>query len=210
MGDFTNLTQAILEGQYAAAEDEAGRLLTSGDPPDEVIRSITATLNEVGQRFSSGEVFIPEMLVSAKAAQRAIDALAPALAGTERKTLGRIVMGSVKGDLHDLGKNVLALMLRGAGFEVLDLGINVSEGSFVCAIQEFKPQIVALSCLITTTMQSIPLTISAIEKAGLRSTIKVMIGGPPTSDVYAQKSGADFYGKDAQVGVEFARRVVGE
>jgi len=208
MSHLENLNQAINNGQYAAAEESAQAVLDSGSSADELIEAIMTTLDGVGQRFSAGEVFIPEMMVSAKTAQKAIDVLAPVLTGNERKPLGQVVIGTVKGDLHDLGKNIVTLMLRGAGFEVFDLGTDVSPDMFIGAIKEHKPQVLALSCLISTTMKSLPLTIEAIEEAGIRDQVKIMIGGPPTSDVYAHKIGADYYGKDAQIGVEIAKKVI--
>ena len=122
--------------------------------------------------------------------------------------IGRVVIGTVKGDLHDLGKNIVTLMLRGAGFEVQDLGIDVSPESFIEAIKSFNPQVLALSCLISTTMQSIPLAIDSFREAGVRDQVKIMIGGPPTSDKFANDVGADFCGRDAQIGVEIAQSIV--
>ena len=208
MEKYAKIREAIENGQYKDAEEQTKIILEEGESASSIIGFITGTLNDVGKSFSAGEIYIPEMMVSAKAAQRAIDVLKPYLLQTGVEPIGRVVIGTVTGDLHDLGKNIVTLMLRGAGFDVKDLGIDVSPETFVETIKSFKPHVVALSCLISTTMKSIPITIDAIKEAGLDSKTKIMVGGPPTTEEFAKKVGADFWGKDAQIGVEIAKSIV--
>ena len=206
MSGYEELQEMIQRGNFAGTENLVKALLDQGIPADEIIQiGIITTLDIVGKKFSEGECFIPEMLVAGKASQKALEILKPLLVGSDFKSKGKIVLGTVKGDLHDIGKNIVAMMLEGAGFQVIDLGYDVAPEKFVEAIKKENAQILAMSCLLTTTMISMKNTMDALREAGLYGKVKVMIGGPPTTDDFAKKIGADFRGKDAYKGVEQAR-----
>jgi 5-methyltetrahydrofolate--homocysteine methyltransferase len=166
-------------------------------------------MDEVGKLFQGEEYFVPELLLSARAMKAAMTPLRPLLAAKGAKPAGLVVVGAVKGDLHDIGKNLVASMLEGAGFQVVDLGADVQPGAFVAAIREHRPQIVCLSALLTVTMESMRATVAAIEAAGLRRDVKIMVGGAPLSERYAIEIGADGYGATASDAVALARRCVG-
>jgi 5-methyltetrahydrofolate--homocysteine methyltransferase len=159
--------------------------------------ALLPALQEVGRRFEIGDFFVPEMLQSARAMQGALHILRPLLAATGAKPLGRYVMGTVKGDVHDIGKNLCNIMLEGAGFEVFDLGVNTPPEKFIAAVREHEPQIVGMSAFLTTTMPMLKVNIEALKKAGLRDKVKVMVGGAPVTQEYADRVGADYYGSDA-------------
>ncbi|RPJ10654.1 MAG: cobalamin-binding protein [Deltaproteobacteria bacterium] len=210
MSDLSDLSNALTKGDYEVAESLTKSMLSQGVGADKIInQSIMITLQDVGEKFSAGEAFIPEMLIAARTAQKVIEILRPKLEESGVKPLGKVIIGTVQGDLHDLGKNIVTMMLKGGGFKVQDLGVDVKPAAFIEAIKTHKPEILALSCLLTTTMASVPLVINAIKEAGLRDQVKIMIGGPPTSDAFAQAVGADFFGKDAHVAVQLARKIVG-
>ena len=165
-------------------------------------------MDEVGALFQKGEFFVPEMLVAARAMQKGLEMIKPLLVKAGIKPIGKVVMGTVKGDLHDIGKNLVVMALEGAGFEVIDLGIDVSPAKFVDAIKQYKPQVVGMSALLTTTMLSMRDTVEAIKGAGLRGEIKIMIGGAPVRKEFADEIGADFYGPDATSGKNYAREAM--
>ena len=165
---------------------------------------LIAPLNEVGKRFSVGEIFVPEMLRAAQAVKVGLELLRPLMALTESNNKGTIVIGTVKGDLHDIGKNLVIIMLEGAGFRVVDLGVNVNIERFIATAQEEEAGIIALSALLTTTLPAMKSTIVAIKGKGLSA--KTMVGGAPVNEAFAKKIGADGYGKDAPEAVELARR----
>ncbi|MBI3537172.1 MAG: corrinoid protein [Chloroflexi bacterium] len=179
------------------------------NPLDILYKGLIPALQEVGRRFEIGDFFVPEMLLSAKAMQGALVLLKPLLAAKGEKTLGKVVMGTVKGDVHDIGKNLCNIMLEGAGFEVYDLGVNTSPEKFVAAVQERQADIVGFSAFLTTTMPMFKVNIAALEKAGLRDKVKVMVGGAPVTAEYAEKSGADFYFPDASATARGAKQIVG-
>ena len=209
MSEYEGLVRAVEQGDFTETQNLVKTLLNQGKSPDEIIQGgIVLALDIVGKRFSAGECFIPEMLVAARASQRGLDILNPLLVKTGFKPRGTVVIGTVKGDLHDIGKNIVAMMLRGAGFHVVDLGFDVGSEKFVNSLNTENAQILAMSCLLTTTMISMQETIDALREAGLYGKVKVMIGGPPTTDDFAQEIGADFRGKDAYMGVEQAKRFV--
>jgi 5-methyltetrahydrofolate--homocysteine methyltransferase len=180
--------------------------LSAGIGPQEILNDgMVAAMSEVGRRFEEGSFFIPEMMVAAMTMEKGMEALQPSLIKAGVKPAGKIVIGTVKGDLHDVGKNLVAMMLRGAGFEIIDLGIDISSEQFIEATRLHNPKILALSALLTTTMPSMKDTILALEKAGLRERVKVIIGGAPLTNSYAQEIGADGYAPDAQLAVQLAR-----
>jgi len=179
------------------------------DPVDLLYKALLPALQEVGRRFEVGDFFVPEMLMSAKAMQGALVLLRPLLAAKGEKTVGKVVMGTVKGDVHDIGKNLCNIMLEGAGFEVVDLGVNTSPEKFVDAIQKHQPDIVGFSAFLTTTMPMFKVNIEALKKAGLRDQVKVMVGGAPVTAHYAELAGADAYCSDASSTARKAKELVG-
>ena len=209
MASYERLLTAIQEGNFAGTESQVRALLDQGLSPKEIIeKGIIVALDIVGKKFSEGECYIPEMLVSAKASQRGLEIVKPLLVQSGFTPKGKIVLGTVKGDLHDIGKNIVAMMLGGAGFQVIDLGYDVAPEKFVETLKAEKAPVLALSCLITTTMISMKNTMDALKEAGMFGKVKVMIGGPPTTEDFAKKIGADFRGKDAYDAVERARAFV--
>lgn len=178
------------------------------DPVRLLYGALLPALQEVGRRFEIGDFFVPEMLMSARAMQAALTLLRPLLAARGEKTLAKYVMGTVKGDVHDIGKNLCNIMLEGGGFEVIDLGADVSPEKFVDAIKANRANLVCLSALLTVTMPSMKTTIEALKQAGLREQGKVMIGGAPVTQQYADEIGADAYGENATAAVSFARKLV--
>jgi 5-methyltetrahydrofolate--homocysteine methyltransferase len=162
----------------------------------------------VGDRFENGQVFVPEMLIAAHAMQAGLTILRPHLVAADVEPAGKVVLGTVKGDLHDIGKNLAGMMLEGAGFEVLDLGIDVSPERFVEAVRDHQPHIVGMSALLTTTMPSIDKTIKALKEAGLRDKVTIIIGGAPITEDFARQVGADLYASDASVGARLAKASV--
>jgi len=179
------------------------------DPVTLLYQALLPALQEVGRRFEMGDFFVPEMLMSAKAMQGALTLLRPLLAQKGEKTLGKYVMGTVKGDVHDIGKNLCNIMLEGAGFEVIDLGVNVAPEKFVDAVKKHTPDIVGMSAFLTTTMPMIKVNIEALKKAGLRDKVRVMAGGAPVTAHYAELSGADAYCADASATARKAKELIG-
>jgi methylmalonyl-CoA mutase cobalamin-binding domain/chain len=178
------------------------------DPESMLYDALIPSLEEVGARFERGDFFVPEMLIAARAMQGALDILRPLLAETGAQTVGTYVMGTVKGDVHDIGKNLVNIMLEGAGFTVYDLGVNVAPEVFVEKINEHKPDIVGFSAFLTTTMPMFKANINALEKAGIRDDIIVMVGGAPVTQEYADKVGADGYAADASTAVRLAKDLI--
>jgi 5-methyltetrahydrofolate--homocysteine methyltransferase len=173
-------------------------VLKADIPVEDVIKDgLTAGMTVVGEKFSTKEYFIPDMLASAEAVGAAMEILKPHLEAASVETKGKVVIATAKGDIHDIGKNIVAIMLRGAGYEVIDLGIDVSEDKIVAAVEKEKPDFVGLSALLTTTMTDMPVVIKALEDAGLRQSVKVLIGGAAVSEEYAREIGADAFGADA-------------
>jgi 5-methyltetrahydrofolate--homocysteine methyltransferase len=178
------------------------------DPESMLYDALIPSLEEVGARFERGDFFVPEMLIAARAMQGALDILRPLLAETGAQTVGTYVMGTVKGDVHDIGKNLVNIMLEGAGFTVHDLGVNVAPEVFIDAINEYKPDIVGFSAFLTTTMPMFKANINALEKAGIRDNVIVMVGGAPVTQEYADKVGADAYAPDASTAVRMAKDLI--
>jgi methylmalonyl-CoA mutase cobalamin-binding domain/chain len=170
--------------------------------------ALIPSLEEVGARFERGDFFVPEMLIAGKAMAGALDILRPLLAETGAETIGKIVMGTVKGDVHDIGKNLVNIMFEGAGFEVIDLGVQVAPEKFIAAIKEHTPDIVGFSAFLTTTMPMFKANINALEKAGLRGQVIVMVGGAPVTQEYADVVGADGYAADASAAVVKAKELL--
>lgn len=202
--EVTTLTKQGLEMDMDPLE-----MLYGGSNRDQGGRGLLPALQEVGRRFEIGDFFVPEMLMSARAMQGALTLLRPLLAARGEKTVGKVVMGTVKGDVHDIGKNLCNIMMEGAGFEVIDLGVNVAPEKFVKAVQDHQPDVIGFSAFLTTTMPMIKVNIEALKKAGLRDKIKVMAGGAPVTAHYAELSGADAYAPDASATARKAKEFVG-
>jgi methylmalonyl-CoA mutase cobalamin-binding domain/chain len=178
------------------------------NPESLLYDALIPSLEEVGARFERGDYFVPEMLIAARAMQGALDILRPLLAETGAKPIGTYVMGTVKGDVHDIGKNLVNIMLEGAGFTVHDLGVNVAPETFIEAINAHKPDIVGFSAFLTTTMPMFKANINALEKAGIRDNVIVMVGGAPVTQEYADRVGADGYAADASSAVRLAKDLI--
>jgi 5-methyltetrahydrofolate--homocysteine methyltransferase len=201
---------AIVDGDQDAAQEAIRSALDGGLKPAQILsEAMIPAMGEVGRLFESGECFVPEMLIAARAMQSGLSILKPLLKEGDVQSAGRIVMGTVKGDLHDIGKNLVVIMLEGSGFEIHDLGVDVPADKFVQAVRDQKPDIVGLSALLTTTMPAMKTTIDALESAGLRSQVKVMVGGAPITEAFADSIGADGFAPDASRAVTLARSLVG-
>lgn len=204
-----NLKQLVVTGKTADAGKQVEALLAGGVNAEAIVKeALIPAMDEVGNLVQAGDYHIPDMLVAAKAMGACMTILKPSLASGALKPLGKVVIGTVQGDLHDIGKNLVVTILEGSGLEVVNLGNDVAPEKFVQAIQEEKPDFVGLSALLTTTMLSMKETIEAIEKAGLRSRVKVMIGGAPVTREFAEQIGADFYAPDATAGRDYTRAVL--
>jgi 5-methyltetrahydrofolate--homocysteine methyltransferase len=207
-GLFQKIYECVLEGENVVVKAKILEAIQNNLDPHEILKSMTESMDEVGRLFEVGEYFIPEMLIAARAMQEGMEILKPYLVEADVKPAGLIVAGTVKGDLHDIGKNLVCMMLQGAGFEVIDLGADVSPEKFVEAVRDKKPNIVAMSALLTTTMPNMAVTVDALKNAGLRNQVKVMIGGAPVTDAYASQIGADGYSQDASRAVKLAKGLI--
>jgi len=211
MADLNLLRKAIIEGDHKTAASATEAALAEGlDPLSIVNDHLVPAMDEVGRRFECEEYFVPELLLSARAMKAALELIRPLLASSGAEPAGRVVIGTVKGDLHDIGKNLVASMLEGGGFEVIDLGADVAPEKFVAAAGERQADLVCLSALLTVTMPAMKTTIQALEREGLRGRVKVLIGGAPVTEQYAREIGADGYGPNASAAVQLARRLVGK
>lgn len=199
----------VMEGDANAITANVQAAIDAGIPVSVILNEgMIAAMAEVGRLFEEGECFVPEMLVAARAMQTGMALLKPHLKEADVASAGKVAIGTVKGDLHDIGKNLVAMMLEGAGFEIVDLGADVSPEKFVEAVREQKVQIVAMSALLTTTMPSIQKTIEALNAAGVRGQVKVMIGGAPVTQSYADQIGADGFAPDASRAVAKAQKMI--
>jgi len=209
MCDPTRLHDAILSGDHKTAIAVTKEAIAAQiDAMELVSRYMVPAMDEVGRRFECEEFFVPELLLSARAMKGALELLRPLLAAAGAASAGRVVIGTVKGDLHDIGKNIVGAMLEGGGFEVIDLGADVPPEAFVDAVRQHRPQLVCLSALLTVTMPAMKETIEALDRAGVRQSVKVLVGGAPVSAEFARKIGADGSGENAAVAVALARRVL--
>lgn len=197
-----NIYESILEGDRDTATAGVEQALEAGVAPEIILqKGMIAAMKEVGRRFEEGDYFVPEMLIAARAMQSGLAVLKPHLVDSEIKPAGKVAVGTVKGDLHDIGKNLVAMMLEGAGFIIHDLGTDVAPETFVNAIKENEVDVVALSALLTTTMPSMDATVKAIDAAGLRDRVKIIVGGAPVTKEYAERIGADGFAADASSAV---------
>lgn len=209
MVDLDALAQAIICGKKDVAESLTKEAIAEGIPAAEILNNgLVAGMSVVGQKFKVNEFYVPEVLIAARAMHAAMAQLRPILAESGAQPVAKVAIGTVKGDLHDIGKNLVAMMMEGAGFEVTDLGVNVDSKQFIDAIQNQGVQIVALSALLTTTMPAMRDTVEAIKTAGLRGQVQVMVGGAPVTQNYADEIGADGYSPDAASAVEKAKELL--
>ena len=201
--------EAVLVGDAKTAAAETEATLATGESAEVILnQACIPAMTEVGRQFEIGEKFVPEMLISARAMNAAMVFLEPLLVEEGVEQIGSVVIGTVAGDLHDIGKNLVGMMMGGAGLEIIDLGTDVKPDAFVAAVKEHKPNIIAMSALLTTTTRSIPLTIDALVEAGLRDQVKVMIGGAPLTQDFADKVGADGFAADASSAARKAKELV--
>jgi len=208
MSDPAELFDAILTGNADKAEEVTKAAMAAGaEPTDLVQKYMIPAMAEVGKRFECNEYFVPELLIAARAMKRSLELISPRLAEAGVEAAGRVVVGTVQGDLHDIGKNLVASMLEGGGFEVIDLGVDVAPEKFVEVAQQKEGTIVGLSALLTTTMTTMKSVIEQLDAAGIRATTKVMIGGAPITQAYADEIGADGYSDNASSAVTLAREL---
>ena len=202
---------AVLRGDAKTAVADAQADLDDGASPEDILHeACIPAMDEIGSLFEAGEIFVPEMLIAARSMQAVVNILKPLLAEMgNQKSLGKMVFGTVAGDLHDIGKNLTGMMLEGAGFEIVDLGTDVSAEKFVDAVREHKPELVGMSALLTTTMAAIPATIDALTEAGLRDLVKIIIGGAPVTQEFANKVGADGFARDAGSASRVTKELIG-
>jgi len=204
------LKRAVLSGDDERAAELTKKALEEGIEPGKILNeALIPAMEIVGREYEEGERYVPEMLISAEAMKAAMEVLRPRLMETGVRLKGKVVIGTVEGDLHDIGKNLVAMMLEGAGFEVIDLGVEVTAERFIQAVREHKPDVLGMSALLTTTMIHMPEVIEALKEAGLREEVKVIVGGAPVTQEYAEKIGADGYAPDAASAVEVVKRLLG-
>jgi corrinoid protein of di/trimethylamine methyltransferase len=209
MPDLKQLYEAVVRGDAKTTHAITQQALAEGiDPLELVNQYMVPAMDEVGRRFEANEYFVPELLISARAMKAALALIRPLLTARGDKPVGRVAIGTVKGDLHDIGKNLVASLLEGGGFEVIDLGVNVPPETFIATVTEKNANIVAMSALLTTTMPAMKTTIEALKRAGVRERVKVLIGGAPITQKYADEIGADGFSESAVGAVAIAKKAV--
>jgi len=206
---LAKIASELYEGEDQSVAELVQQALDQGMEPKEVLQGgLIAGMDEVGKDFKAGELFVPEVLIAARAMHAGMNVLRPLLAESDSISAGKYLIGTVKGDLHDIGKNLVKMMLEGAGFETIDLGTDVEPQAFVDAVREHRPLLVGMSALLTTTMVQMRATVEALEEAGLRDSVKIMIGGAPVTEAFAAEIGVDAYAPDAASAVDKARELV--
>jgi len=204
---IATIKKAVVDGKHTEIETLIQRAIDNKADLDTVVNeALIGAMEIVGKRFAANEIFVPEMFVSAVTMKKGLALIKPLLKGNGPQSKGAILIGTVKGDIHDIGKNLVTMMLEGAGFNVLDLGVDLSVKKVISKVEELKPDILALSALLTTTMTEMEKVIRALESRGLRDSVKVMVGGAPLDSKFADKIGADGYGKDAWEAVQLAKK----
>jgi 5-methyltetrahydrofolate--homocysteine methyltransferase len=207
---YERISTAVLEGDSEKAAKLVQRALKRDEAPKDILdNGLVVGMGEVGARFKRGDMFVPEVLMSAESMQAGLEILRPHLLASGVKLIGKILMGTVKGDLHDIGKNLVSMLCEGAGFEIVDIGFNADPEKFIAGIKEHQPDIVGMSAMLTTTMRAMGHTIKAIKEAGLRNEVKIMVGGAPVDAEFAERIGADGYGSNAPGGADLAKQLVG-
>jgi len=199
----------IISGDAKSVSAKVPAALDAGETPSDILnQAMISAMQEVGRRFENGECYVPEMLIAARAMQAGVNILRPHLIAADIKPKGKIVLGTVKGDLHDIGKNIVGMMFEGAGFELIDLGVDAAPEKFIAAVREHQPDFLCMSALLTTTMANMIQTIQALKEAGLRSEVKVMVGGAPISKNFAQEIGADLFATNAAAAANMASEAI--
>ncbi len=207
---LASISKTVIEGRVKEIAPLVQAALTQGVTPKEILdQGLMPGMDEVGAQFKKGKKFVPEVMMAAKTMQAALDILKPLLVASGARMTGKAVIGTIKGDLHDIGKNLVAMMLEGSGFEVIDLGRDVAPEKFVEAVRSHQPDVIGMSALLTTTMRGMGQTITLLQEAGLRESVKVMIGGAPVTTDFAQQIGADAYAPNAPAAAELAKKLVG-
>lgn len=206
---LSQISTAVIEGDFTSITGLTRDALDEGQGAQEILNNgLMPGMDHVGAEFKAGNMFVPEVLRSARAMQAAMDILKPLLAESGAQMVGKVLLGTVKGDLHDIGKNLVAMMCEGAGFEVKDLGKDVSPDDFVKAVKDFEPDVVGMSALLTTTMRAMENTIKALAEAGVRDRVKVIIGGAPVTQSFADQIGADGYASNAASASDLAKKLI--
>lgn len=206
---LSKLSTFVIEGNIGSMVDLTNQALEEALTADQILnKGLMPGMDYVGVEFRAGNMFVPEVLRSAKAMQASMDIIRPMLAETGVEMVGKVLLGTVKGDLHDIGKNLVGMMCEGAGFDIMDLGKDVEPEQFVQAVKEFEPDVIGMSALLTTTMRVMGSTIKALEEAGVRDKVKVMIGGAPVTQAFADQIGADGYASNAAAAAELAKQFV--
>jgi 5-methyltetrahydrofolate--homocysteine methyltransferase len=209
MGHKETVYEGILKGNQKAVEQAVKAALAENVPAGEMLNeAMIPAMAEVGRLFEANEYYVPEMLIAARAMKTGLALLRPELVKADIKPKGKVVVGTVKGDLHDIGKNLVSIMIEGAGFEIIDLGVDVSPENFIKTAQEKGADVIGLSALLTTTMPSMKTTIEALQEAGLKGKVKVIIGGAPVTQKYADEIGADGYGRDAAAAANLVKKLL--
>jgi 5-methyltetrahydrofolate--homocysteine methyltransferase len=209
MVDQEKYYQALSAGKMDEVRGITQKALDAGDSPDKILKEgLIKAMDRIGVLFKNNEIYIPEVLIAARAMHAGLDVLKPILAKSSTSAAARIVLGTVKGDLHDIGKNLVGMMLEGAGFEVIDIGIDSPPEKFVQAAQDQKASVIGMSALLTTTMMQMKTTVEALQKAGLKGKVKTMVGGAPVTDEFARQIGADGYAADAASAVNKVKEIL--
>lgn len=209
MADLKTITETLIEGDGGALQEQVEAALAAGMSADDILqKALIQGMDIIGEKMESGEMFIPEVLMAGQAMAQSVEILKPLLTDEEGSSAGKIVIGTVKGDLHDIGKNLVVMMFESAGFEVIDLGVDVEPEIFIDSIKEKKPDILALSALLTTTMPWMQKSVEAIVEAGLRNEVKIIVGGAPVNKEFADQIGADAYAADAGSASKMAKSLM--
>ena len=209
MADFETIANSVIAGDIEEVTTLTQEAVDEGTKPLEIINSgLMVGMNVVGERFKAGEVYIPEVLMSARAMSEAMEIVKPLLIGDEMRAKGKVMLGTVKGDLHDIGKKLVGMIIEGAGYEIEDIGVDVSAEQFAEAVAEKKPDVLGMSALLTTTMLAMKDTIETLKEKGLRETVKVVVGGAPVTPDYSREIGADGWGSDAVTGKDLVASLI--
>ena len=209
MSNYTELVQNVIEGAESQIREQVKSLLAQGVDPLEIInQGLIAGMSVVGTRFKAGDMYVPEVLMSARAMSAGIEIVRPLIAETDMPSFGKVLLGTVKGDLHDIGKNLVGMLLESSGFKVINLGVDISPEQFAQSVKEHNPDIVALSALLTTTMTAMKETIELLQEEGVRGELKIIIGGAPVSLEFADQIGADGYAPDAGSAAELCKKIL--
>lgn len=204
------IAKGVVEGDVELVTETVNKLVAEGVSPLDIINNgLMVGMNEVGERFKDGDMFVPEVMISARAMTAGISIVKPLINDNDMPCAGKVVMGTVKGDLHDIGKNLVGMLMESSGFKVINLGVDISPEKFAEAIKEYKPDILGMSAMLTTTMTQMKTTIDYLKREGLRDSVKVIIGGAPVTSQFANQIGADGYSIDASSAAELCRKLVG-